>query len=259
MNACRNEIYPTVDEIVATLARSSEPTVLVEGRQDMSALRKIEDLVAGSTIMPCGNKTAILSLLERRLEFANVPCAFLVDLDFWYYDGIPDKYEENLYLVTTSGYSIENDLLFQSRIFEFYDDDDMKKYDRVLDELNRWWAFVLLKRDQGVEMSVKHGIRGIVGDPANPCLQEEFISDALNPFVEPSDERLRSSRECLEMGIRGHQYAELHKFMLVEKGKSYKSLAGGLYAMVGILGDSPHLSRVVSSIKEVFQRQGLLI
>lgn len=127
MRAGRDKNYPTVDEIVATLARSSEPTVLVEGRQDMSALRKIEDLVAGSSIMPCGNKAAILSLLERRSEFANLPCVFLVDLDFWYYDGIPDKYVDNFYLVTTSGYSIENDLLFQSRIFDFYDDDDIKK------------------------------------------------------------------------------------------------------------------------------------
>ena len=259
MNAGRDKIYTTVDEIVATLARSSEPTVLVEGRQDMSALRKLEDLVVGSSIMSCGSKDAVLSLLERRLEFANVPCVFLVDLDFWYYDGIPDKYEGNACLVTTSGYSIENDLLFQSRVFDFYDDEDMKKYNQVLDELNRWWAFVLLQRGRGIKVSIQDGIRGIIGDPANPSLKEERFSDASNPFVEPCSEFLRSSRECLEMGIRGHQYAELHKFLLVQKGKFYKSLAGGLYVMVGTLGDSPHLNRVVSSIKEAFQRQGLSI
>jgi hypothetical protein len=259
MNASPNQNHPTVDEIVATLARSSEPTLLVEGRQDMYALRKVEDLVAGSSIMPCGDKDAVLALLKRRSEFSNVPCAFLVDSDFWFYYGIPEKYQRSLYLITTSGFSIENDILFQSRIFDFYDDRDMVKYNRILDELNRWWAFVLLKREQGVEIPISHHIRSIVGDLARPCLKEEFISDASNPYVEPSSERLRRSREDLEMGIRGHQYAELHKFILVEKGNSHKTLAGGLYAMAGILGDSPHLERVVNSIKEVFRKQGLSV
>mgnify|MGYP000439593317 FL=1 len=258
MGGSSNEYNPTVDEIAATLARSSEPTVLVEGRQDMSVLRRIEDFIPNTSVMPCGSKFSVLSLLGRRSEFPNLPCVFLVDLDFWYYDGIPDEYKNNLYLVTTSGYSIENDLLFQSRIFDFYDSEDMNKYNRILDELNRWWAFVLFKREQGVEMPLNVGVKGIVGkDSFNPCVREKVVSNSLNPFVEPSSERLKNTRDCIEMGIRGHQYAELHRLILVEKGKDYRPLAGGLYVMAGTLGDSPYLTRVVSSIKEVFRRQGL--
>ena len=56
----------TATEIVSSLAHTSIPTIVVEGRDDMSILRLLEDK-SGINVLPCGGKDCLLEVFERRI------------------------------------------------------------------------------------------------------------------------------------------------------------------------------------------------
>ena len=84
---------PTVDELVETLRRSSLPTLLVEGRDDMVVYRWLEstDCEEPVDVLQCGGRSRLLKVYERRNEFARLRCVFLADSDMWLFDKVPNE------------------------------------------------------------------------------------------------------------------------------------------------------------------------
>ena len=78
----------TATEIVSSLAHTSIPTIVVEGRDDMSILRLLEDK-SGINVLPCGGKDCLLEVFERREQFSGLKCAFLLDRDTWIFSSVP--------------------------------------------------------------------------------------------------------------------------------------------------------------------------
>jgi hypothetical protein len=99
----------TVNELVSMLRHSSEPTILVEGPDDIMVYRWLKQHIEPLKASPidCGGRQNLLSVYERRNEFSHVKTVFLADKDLYVFLGIPEEYSDVLW---TTGYSIENDI-----------------------------------------------------------------------------------------------------------------------------------------------------
>lgn len=110
------EIHLSEEEIVQTLKRSSLTTVIVEGKDDMTIYRWIEEKIGitNANFLPCGGRETLLKVFKRRDEFPQIKTIFVADKDAFVYSGVPHEYSE---IVWTKGYSIENDL-YQGKFVE---------------------------------------------------------------------------------------------------------------------------------------------
>ena len=92
----------TVDEIIATLQRTSLTTVLVEGTDDVMIYRWIEDEIGitKANFMPCGGRRNLIEIFERRSEYPNVKVIYVADKDSYIYTSTPEEYNE---IIWTNG------------------------------------------------------------------------------------------------------------------------------------------------------------
>jgi len=148
----------TVDEIIATLQRSSDPTLLAEGVDDIAMLRRLEDKYEdeGLSILPVGGRSAVLEVFDRRNEIGNSKTVlFLADQDSWIYSGIPAGYV-NDNLLFTDGYSIENDLYRDGCLERLLTNAEKDRFARDLKKFIDWYAISLARHlnDKSVPLSV---------------------------------------------------------------------------------------------------------
>lgn len=103
------DIHLTVDEIVELLKRTTLTSVIVEGKDDMTIYRWLEEKIGidKANFFPCGGRDTLLKVFERRDEFSHIKTVFLADKDSFIYSEVPKEYSDILWTV---GYSIENDL-----------------------------------------------------------------------------------------------------------------------------------------------------
>ena len=132
----------TVDEIVATLKRSSLPTILVEGKDDMIVYRQMERFFGTTKVnfMPCGGRGTLLKVFERRGEFSNIITFFIADKDMWVFETTPIEYNEVLF---TTGYSLENDLYMDGKYLldGLLDTNELVTKSDILKNIVEWYAF----------------------------------------------------------------------------------------------------------------------
>ena len=121
---------PTVKELVATLRRSTLPTVLVEGQVDMRIFRWVEEHLGSQTanVLPAGGREKLLCIYKERHEFADLPVAFVADRDMWLFSGTPSDYDE---VIWTEGYSIENDLYAGAELENLLDSEEMQEHQQT--------------------------------------------------------------------------------------------------------------------------------
>ena len=135
-----------VAELVALLRSSQLPTVVVEDPSDVRIYsRWVERRLFGTykvDVLAAGRKANLLSLYERRSEFANLPIVFVANRGMWVSSGIPEEYEG---IVCTQGYSIENDVYLMSEIEKFLNFTRERKYWLVQKSIIRWFAFEVKK------------------------------------------------------------------------------------------------------------------
>lgn len=132
---------PTIEELVPLLQRSRLITVIVEGTTDKEVLRRLESTISPQnvTFVEAGDKLSVLRLYERREELPQGKVAFLVDQDLWVFTGIPTAYSE---LVTTLGYSLENDLLCDghSRVEALFTAEETALHNQILNHVKEWFV-----------------------------------------------------------------------------------------------------------------------
>ena len=95
--------------LIAKIKHSTNPIILVEGREDIVIYRKIEKYLGLRNIQffPCQGRENLFKIFEMRTELQNVKVLFVADQDMYIFGQIPSHYQE---IIFTSGYSIENDL-----------------------------------------------------------------------------------------------------------------------------------------------------
>ena len=49
-------------------------------------------------VLPCGGKSVLLAVYERRTEFSHLKTAFIADRDMWLFTAIPPEYSRKVSL-----------------------------------------------------------------------------------------------------------------------------------------------------------------
>lgn len=165
---CSDKARPTVDELYQLLKRSSLPTVLVEGKDDIIFYRKIEEELKeyGVDMLPAGNKDSVLALRQKiREQPISAPVVFVVDKDLWVHEFSPSEQLHDV--ITTEGYSIENDLFVDGDLESLLDAAELARYRVNLEKFVRWYALALSRH-------INHAGFGFRTHPNKILDDEEF-------------------------------------------------------------------------------------
>ena len=192
---------PTVNELVATLQRTTAPTLLVEGTDDADVYRIVERRLslAPGTVLSCGGRDTLLRVFLRRAEFASSCCAFLADRDLWLFAAPPIEYER---VLLTRGYSIENDVLDTQAVEALLDGSEAVAFSKLLDLLSAWFAFEVQQWRQGKDPLLALHIQQIID------LQTTTFSaawKACRSFTPPDSTLTLDVRANYRLKIRGKQ------------------------------------------------------
>ncbi|WP_238944283.1 DUF4435 domain-containing protein [Allofranklinella schreckenbergeri] len=141
MHKTSKGIYLSVSETVEYLKRTSQLTVLVEGKDDQCVYRHIENKLSelDLDVLICNGRQNLLDIFSRRMEFSGTPVVFLADKDMWHFTGIPAEF--NTGIIFTLGYSIENDLYLKDVFEELMSKSEKILFSCLVDEISRWQAF----------------------------------------------------------------------------------------------------------------------
>lgn len=149
--ASKNDM--TVDELIATLRRSSLPTVLTEGGEDIIVFRRMEKTFEhlGLSVMAVGGREKLLQLFLRRGEYDHdKDVAFIADRDSWVFEKIPAEFESDE-LIFTWGYSIENDLYSDGRVERIMSSDEALRYSEELNRYLKWYSLAISRYMSGFD------------------------------------------------------------------------------------------------------------
>lgn len=166
---------PTTEELYAVIKRSSLPTVLVEGKDDIIFYRKVQQELQDFNVdmMPAGNKGAVLELYKKISEGPVLyPTVFVVDNDLWVhgYDNAGEKYE---HVITTHGYSIENDLYVDGDLESLLDPDELKRFRDEIERFTRWYALAVDRNLRGIPSTFRTHPGKVLDD-------EEYFSSEIS-------------------------------------------------------------------------------
>ena len=179
-----NKSRPTTDELLETLKRTALPTVLVEGVNDIIFYRKIEGELEdiGVDMLPAGNKDAVLELHEK-LKLTNIssPIAFIVDNDLWIHKPPANKYNIES-IITTNGYSIENDLFIDGNLQKLLSPDEEIKFKDELHRFTRWYALSVNKQLNGGNSAFRTHPMKVLDD--NEFYEKETALNINEPYPE---------------------------------------------------------------------------
>ena len=235
------------DELVAILKRTTLPTILVEGRDDMTAYRWIEDRLGTqqANILPCGGRETLLRIYKRRSEFSEISTAFLADRDMWLFSAIPKGYDQ---VVFTRGYSIENDVLDSSGVDGLLSQDERSSFDALADTLATWFAFEVEQYRAGLPWCVDIHPNHLI--PHKTTLLNHA---ALRPrvFKEPKARLRDSIRAQFGLRFRGKSLMQLYLRLLNAPSRKSKFSKHNLLEIGVGLGHSRHLLRLQHVLRRI--------
>lgn len=195
----------TVDEVLSLLQRTSLPTIVVEGRDDMIVYRRMEERLEGLgvSVLPVGGRSKVLQIFERRSEIPrNVQCAYVVDCDTWIYSGIPAPYKDGC-LILTSGYSIENDVFVDGDLQRLLTPTERLEFQRDLQRFIHWYALELsraLSDDSGEISLHPSNVLDAARYPVLTALRpSEPYPDSLRTEIEANFQRLLRGKSLMAL------------------------------------------------------------
>ena len=194
-----------VDDWVTTLSHSYLPTVIVEGKDDVQIYRWMEKHIdiQNADVLSVGGRNNLLSLYERRKEFAHLPVAFVADRDLWLFSGIPSDYPD---IIWTQGYSIENDLYAGADLESLLDAGETEEHQQVLDIIIEWFAFeveeYLAEREARVDTHCNR-----VVPPGKTEMDQDFCTR--RGFRPPNEELHQQVKDEYQLQLRGKSLFEI--------------------------------------------------
>jgi hypothetical protein len=186
-----------IDEVIGLLSKSSLPTVIIEGSDDVIVFRRMEDMFVdlGLSVMPVGGRGNVLKMFSRLNEIANSKnIAFIADLDTWVTFNVPAQFISDR-LVFTDGYSIENDIFRDGNLEEIMSINERTRFDIDIAKFIRWYALALNRFQDG-------------RDNINLNLFPDVILDNPQDYVEK-----------IRLNVGENYPDELHKLVLSDYGK----------------------------------------
>lgn len=223
-----NEI--TVDEVIALLKKTSLPTLIVEGSDDMIVYRRFEDNLAhvGVSVFPVGGRLKVLEVFNRRHEIPlSVKAMFIADQDTWINSGIPPEYQDPK-LLFTDGYSIENDVYRDGELWKLLQIADRNRYEAEINVFVEWYALALSRHlaDSTCPIALHHDyVLNPVQKPALLALQPaESYPNALRQEILNDYGRVLRGKSLFPLFIK-HTNA---------KGRGARHTNSGLFEMVAV-------------------------
>lgn len=237
----------TIDELVATLKRSSIPTVIVEGGDDVAIYRWVEEKigVGKADFLPCGGRDALLKIYERRHEFSQLPTAFVADKDMWLFTSVPDEYKG---IIWTTGYSVENDLYAGSKLNSLLDSSEAENHAKVLGSLIEWFAFEVEEyRKTSTSNANIHPNRVVPLGQTEICPQ--FI--AARGFKPPKRRTVREVTQNCKLKVRGKTlFALLERYVSAPKRHAKHSVKGLCEIAFKTQPTHKYMTRIISEVEK---------
>lgn len=209
----------TVDEIVATLKRSSLTTVLVEGTDDVIIYRWIEDEIGvhNANFMPCGGRGKLIEIFNRRHEFPNSKVIYVADKDSYIYSNIPEEYND---IIWTNGYSIENDLYYGRGIEEILSVGEREIFVKSLNSFIEYYAFEVEKLLKGGEDYIFSNHPQHIICTIKNTVKQEFLESI--SFTQPSTNTINNLSNNYDVMIRGKSLFALLTRIVSKKDRAIK-------------------------------------
>lgn len=203
------------------------------------------------SIFPCGGRETLLRIFKKLNGTENNRCIFFADRDYWLFEGIPEEYAG---IITTYGFSIENDVIADSNVASFYSNEENEFYEKIKKELSAWWACEISQHRLGKACNARKNfqefIDGLNENPPRPFFDSNRYCEQYGyPAL---DHQLVSEVESnFERYIRGHQLLCLHQYIFSRKEDAQARNAGrGLLFTLFSIGGSPHLQMDIQNIKD---------
>jgi hypothetical protein len=238
------KLHLSVDEIVETLKRSSLTTVLVEGKDDMTIYRWIEEKIGitNANFLPCGGRDKLIQVFERRDEFSHIKTVFVADKDGYVYSGIPAEYED---IVWTKGYSIENDLYsgkFAERLLSVAEDVNFRV---SLRNFITYYAFEVEQYNKRLIYNFSNHPNQILTDSHQ--LNTDFLQSV--NFQNPTPETIEYLQNEYELLIRGKSLFALLLRFLCHKNRDIKHKKNILFETCFKLNENNCINELTGEIE----------
>lgn len=236
----------TVDDWVATLSHAEFPTVIVEGEADMRIYRWVEERVSNQKVdvQRVGGRETLLSLYERRNEYARLPVAFVADRDLWFFSGIPSGYPD---VIWTEGYSIENDLYADADLENLLNAGEAAEHQQVLDSIIEWFAFEVEEHLAGREARVATHCNQVVL-PGETEMGQGFRTR--RGFRPPNQTLHQRIKNAYQLQLRGKTLFQLLVRFLSAANRRPKHSTSGLYEIaVKMTSPQPLIDRLIGEIE----------
>ncbi|MCA0348866.1 MAG: DUF4435 domain-containing protein [Bacteroidetes bacterium] len=196
----------TAEIIIETMKRSSLNTLFIEGKDDLFIYRKIQDDIEDLIfdLFPCQGKINLLGVYQKKDSFGNKNL-FICDKDMWVFK--PSEIEQNEDLITTSGYSIENELFQDSEnfILKLFTNDEIEKFNKIIKSICRWFAFEveLYLNNQGEKCCYSNVtiLSTSIINKHEIEIKQEFL-DSIN-YTEPNSELHEDISNDYKVKLRG--------------------------------------------------------
>jgi hypothetical protein len=237
--------------MVSYLKRTSLPTVLVEGRDEISVYNRYLESkinIENVKILPCQGRTMLLNVFKRRAEFKKAKVVFVADKDMWFFKGIPEEYDNKV--IFTDGYSLENDLYIESFFNRLLDANEARNFDDLIKELSVWFAFEVNRYQEFEYVWCDLHV--------NQICPEKFLSESFKEsinFVEPPAYIVESVYSEYTRALRGKNLFQALIRFLSHKNRESKYSRANLIEM-GAKFPNPRLEELVKKIVGKFQEYG---
>lgn len=249
-----NKAHPTVDELFELLKRTSLPTVLVEGKDDIIFYRAIEQELEeyGIDMLPAGNKYSVMEI-RRRLKETSISAAivYVVDNDLWVHAPPPPDVKDDL-LICSSGYSVENDLYSDGELEKFLTPSELHVFKNELAQFLKWYALAVSRHLKGkTENSFRTHPGKLLDDP--DYFKQQLI---LQEGEEYPAEFLADISGKYHSILRGKSLFSLLLRRLSHKNRDIK-FGGKQLMAIGAARKGENYSRIKTGIVRALKSQGV--
>lgn len=239
----------TEDEIVSYLKGTDKPTLLVEDTGDLTVYHWMEERLGMGygAIYPCGGRTVLLSLYNRRGQFPNAKLVWLADLDMWRFSSPPPDLSG---IIFTTGYSIENDIYAGSNIEQLLTSTEADQHRQVLSLLCEWMAFEIGQFRSGHQPEVACSVRSVIDFEAmtlcpNFCKRRNYAS--------PNTAEVGAVKNDYKLSIRGKTLIDALVYFLSDPNrKSKHSKAALVESALKLCPGNEYLARILLDITNQF-------
>jgi len=236
----------TEKEIIDYLGKTTLPTVLVEGEDDVAIYRWLENQlgVFNGSVLFCGGRDVLISIYRKRAVFSHKKVAWLADLDMWKFSDVPADLEG---IIFTTGYSIENDLYAGSEIESLLDEAEKALHSQLLTVVSRWFVFEIIEYQAGRYANIASNINRVV-DLYTMDISPKFAVD--RGYLEPNQTLVNAVLADYKLQLRGKTLLQVLIKYLSGTGRNAKYSYSIIIEMcLKLYPNNAYVKRITEKVK----------